>query len=113
MFKVTFPNMNYKFDESNQVSDNVVNKSDEEIIIEAIIENNQVYRKELLLRIKKSVKTVERIIKNSNKIIRVGSPKAGHWEISKWNLYAKTRSFMKKCVFLLTDRFLYGILSLR
>ena len=44
MFKVTFPNMNYKFDESNQVSDNVVNnvvnKSDEEIIIEAIIENN-------------------------------------------------------------------------
>ena len=89
MFKVTFPNMNYKFDESNQVSDNVANnvannvdnKSDEEIIIEAIIENNQVSRKELSLRIKKSVKTVERIIKNSNKIIRVGSPKTGHWEI--------------------------------
>ena len=85
MFKVTFPNINYKFDESNQVSDNVannvVNKSDEEIIIEAIIENNQVSRKELSLRIKKSVKTVERIIKNSSKIIRVGSTKTSHWEI--------------------------------
>lgn len=81
MFNVTFPNMNYKFDKSNLDNNNVANKSDEEIIIEAIIENNKVTRKELALKIKKSVKTVERIIKNSNRIVRVGSPKLGHWEI--------------------------------
>ena len=31
--------------------------------------------------IDKTIKTVQRIIKNSNKIKRVGSDKGGHWEV--------------------------------
>ncbi len=63
------------------VAQNVADKTDEEIIISAIKENNKITRVQLSKLIGKSKKTVERIIKESSKIVYVGSAKAGHWEI--------------------------------
>ncbi len=45
MFKVTFPNLNYGFDEGHNVSQNVPQKSDEQLIIELIKINPKITRK--------------------------------------------------------------------
>ena len=50
-------------------------------IIEAIKKSPNISRKSLAELIGKSEKTVSRIINGSNKIIRVGSKRTGHWEI--------------------------------
>ena len=125
MFKITFPNLNYNYQElslntfsadvANNVADNSKNvadvadnvadnsknvadvadnvadnsknvadaadKTDENKILEAILNNNKISRKELAKVINKSSKTVERILKNNNKIIRIGSAKSGYWKI--------------------------------
>ena len=67
-------------DVANNVAD-VANKTDERKVIEAIKANNKISRKELAILIKKSSKTIERIIKNNKSIVRVGSTKSGYWNI--------------------------------
>ena len=106
MFKITFPNLNYNMEINNiyvadkleiernvannvadkleiegNVANNVADKSDEEKILLSILNNNKISRKELARMIGKSTKTVERIIKDSNRIRRVGSTKSGYWII--------------------------------
>ena len=69
---------------SENVADNVAdvaNESLEKILIAAIRKNNKISRKDLARLINKSSKTIERLLKNSKRIIRVGSTKSGHWEI--------------------------------
>lgn len=68
-------------DSKDDVADIEDFDSDEEKIIKEIKKNNQITRTQLANIINKSKKTVERIIKNSKRIIRIGSPKNGHWEI--------------------------------
>ena len=63
------------------VADNVANESLEKILIAAIRKNNKISRKDLARLINKSSKTIERLLKNNKRIIRVGSTKSGHWEI--------------------------------
>ncbi len=61
---------------------NVPNDVPDEIkIIKAIKKNKNISRKELAKIIKKSSKTVSRILKNSKSIIRIGSTKSGYWKI--------------------------------
>jgi predicted HTH transcriptional regulator len=105
MFKITFPNINYNLDnitinepsyyikdnvannvvdvadKFENVADNVANESLEKILIAAIRKNNKISRKDLARLINKSSKTIERLLKNNKRIIRVGSTKSGHWEI--------------------------------
>lgn len=68
------------------MEDNVpqnVSQKDLEKILNAIKENTRMTSEELASTIGKSVKTVERIIKNSKIIKFVGSSKSDHWEIEK------------------------------
>ena len=83
--KVTIP-----FDEEvmammdKDVTDNVqenVQENDEDKIIDYIRNNPNCTLDGMAKAIDKSIKTVQRIIKNSNKIKRVGSDKGGHWEV--------------------------------
>ena len=84
-FRVTLPDLNH---EKSPLGDNVphnvpqnVPQTDLDKIIVAIRKNNQITRSELAKTIGKSVKTVARIIKESNCISFKGSSKTGHWEI--------------------------------
>lgn len=63
------------------VAENVAEKSLEEQILDLIRSNPGISRKEMASAIGKTEKTVERSIKSSSKIRRVGSFKGGHWEI--------------------------------
>ncbi len=67
------------------IGKNVANDvaNDNELIFNAIKNNKYITRSELAILIKKSVKTVERIIKSDTRIIRIGSPRTGHWEIKE------------------------------
>lgn len=65
------------------VHQNVHKKSDMDRIINLIRENENTTLKEMALEIGKSVKTVQRIIREYGKIIFVGSSKSGHWEIKE------------------------------
>ena len=84
-FIVELPDLNYfkEHDMRQDVPKGVPNvpKTDESIIIEAIKKSPNISRKSLAELIGKSEKTVSRIINGSNKIIRVGSKRTGHWEI--------------------------------
>lgn len=87
-FIVELPDLNY-FNKQHKRQDvpNVPNvvpnvpKTDESIIVEAIKKSPNISRERLAKLIGKSEKTVSRIINASNKIIRVGSKRTGHWEI--------------------------------
>lgn len=57
--------------------------NDLSIIIEKIKEEPTVSLSRLAKLIGKTKKTVQRIIKRSGKIIRVGEKKTGHWEIKE------------------------------
>ncbi len=89
MFKVTFPNLNYGFDEGQvgtqnvhqNVYQNVHQKTDLEKIIYLIKNNSNVTLSDMADFIGKTVKTVQRIIKKTTNIKYVGSSKLGHWEI--------------------------------
>lgn len=75
------PDLNY---EKASLEDNVpqnVPQNDLSKIIDAIKKNERITREELAAIIGKSVKTVARIIKESDSIKFVGSSKTGHWEI--------------------------------
>ncbi|MBQ8292909.1 MAG: hypothetical protein IJX78_03760 [Bacilli bacterium] len=56
-------------------------KSDIELIADLVKTSSKVTLKDMANAIGKTVKTVQRIIKRSNKIKYVGSSKTGHWEI--------------------------------
>ena len=60
-----------------------VKLNDEDLIIKAIKENNKITMDDMAKIIRKSRKTVMRIIKDSSKINRVGSDRYGHWEIKE------------------------------
>lgn len=80
-FRGVLPDLNY---EKASLEDNVpqnVPQNDLSKIIDAIKKNERITREELAAIIGKSVKTVARIIKESDSIKFVGSSKTGHWEI--------------------------------
>lgn len=94
MFKVTFPNMNYKFDEAkekiktgtqngtqNGTQSGTQSGTQEDLLIELIKENNKITRKELSEKLGIPVRTLQRILNSLNNIKYVGSGKSGHWEI--------------------------------
>lgn len=59
-----------------------VEKSDEDLIIEAIKINNKITMDEMTTIIRKTRKAVMRVLQKSTKIKRVGSDRYGHWEIN-------------------------------
>lgn len=84
-FRVALPDLNRK---ETSLEDNVPQNVPQNVphndlgkIINAIKKNERITREELASIIGKSVKTVARIIKESNSIKFVGSSKTGHWEI--------------------------------
>lgn len=87
---VILPNLIYAFDFKNShdkntiVHENVHEKATQDIIptiIDAIKLNPKISLEELAGLIGKSKRTIQRIIKNSDQIIRIGPDKGGHWEI--------------------------------
>ena len=89
--RVTIPfsydlNSYLKPDVTENVTENVTEKSmtDEEKIISAIRKNPNISTTELSKIIGKTRRTVARVIESSEKIVRVGPDKGGHWEIKKW-----------------------------
>lgn len=60
-----------------------VKQTDEDKIVEAIKTDSHVTMDEMARIIGKTRKTVMRLLKKSNRIIRVGPDKTGHWEIKK------------------------------
>lgn len=74
-----------KPDVTENVIENVTEKSmtDEEKIISAIRKNPNISTTELSKIIGKTRRTVARVIESSEKIVRVGPDKGGHWEIKK------------------------------
>ena len=70
---------------TENVIENVTEKSmtDEEKIISAIRKNPNISTTELSKIIGKTRRTVARVIESSEKIVRVGPDKGGHWEIKK------------------------------
>lgn len=77
---VTIPFDKIGFDGHN-VHQNVHQKNNLEKIIEMVKENGEITLKEMASVIGKSVKTVQRIINDYEKIKYIGSSKSGHWEI--------------------------------
>lgn len=63
------------------VPQNVPQKSEIDVIKDAIRNNPKITRKELAECINKSIKTVQRLLQNDKTIEYVGSSKTGHWEI--------------------------------
>lgn len=74
-----------KPDVTENVIENVTEKSmtDEEKIISAIRKNPNISTTELSKIIGKTRRKVARVIESSEKIVRVGPDKGGHWEIKK------------------------------
>ena len=60
-----------------------VKQTDEDKIVEAIKLNNRLTMDDMARIIGKTRKTVMRLLKKSDRIIRVGFDKTGHWEIKK------------------------------
>lgn len=88
--RVTIPfsydlNSYLKPDVTENVIENVTEKSmtDEEKIISVIRKNPNISTTELSKIIGKARRTVARVIESSEKIVRVGPDKGGHWEIKK------------------------------
>ena len=87
MFKITLPNVNYLCDaqnlaeSKNDAQNDAQNISIENMLIDLIINNPTITRKEMAVTIDKSKPTIERIIKKSKRIKYVGSSRSGHWEI--------------------------------
>ena len=87
MFKITFPNLNYHFNEvqneaQNEVQNEVQKNTTLELqIIDLIRKKSNITKKEMSDKIGKSKSTIERAIRASNKIKFIGFAKSGHWEI--------------------------------
>ena len=65
----------------NDAQNDAQNISIENMLIDLIINNPTITRKEMAVTIDKSKPTIERIIKKSKRIKYVGSSRSGHWEI--------------------------------
>ena len=59
----------------------VENKTTEDRIIEMIMSNNKITRKQMSNELNIPVRTLQRIINSIDRIEYVGSAKSGHWEI--------------------------------
>ena len=70
-------------EEIQNVPQNVPQKTDLDIIIEIISNNPNATKEEMAKAIGKTTKTVQRIIKESQCIVYVGTSKNGYWEIKK------------------------------
>lgn len=80
MFKVTFPNLNYKFNNYISGTQNGTQQKIE-VLISLIKDNNKITRKELAEKIGVSVRTLQRILNETSNIKYDGVGKFGHWEI--------------------------------
>lgn len=89
MFKITFPNLNYHFNEAqNEVQNEAQNEVQKNTtlelqIIDLIRKKSNITKKEMSDKIGKSKSTIERAIRASNKIKFIGFAKSGHWEITE------------------------------
>lgn len=85
MFKITFPNLNYHFNEVQNEAQNEVQKNTtlELQIIDLIRKKSNITKKEMSDKIGKSKSTIERAIRASNKIKFIGFAKSRHWEITE------------------------------
>lgn len=86
MFKVTFPNLNYNFDDTvkDTVNDTVILSDIEQNILNEIKKNCHITYQQLMNKLSKSRLTIVRGINSLKEklfIKRVGSDKSGHWEI--------------------------------
>lgn len=62
-------------------AENDAEKSLEEMVIELIKENPKISKIKMAEKTGKSKPTIERMLKTSKRIKRVGPDKGGHWEI--------------------------------
>ncbi len=62
---------------------NEVENDTEKLLIQLIQENPFISKVKMAEKIKKSVSTVERTLKKSKTIVRIGSPKGGRWKINE------------------------------
>lgn len=79
---VTIPFDRSRFTEVVPAND-PVKKTDEKKIVKALKLNRHLTMDDMAIIIGKTRKTVMRLLKKSDKIIRVGSDKTDHWEIKK------------------------------
>ena len=80
---VTIPFDRSGFEKENVPVNVPVKQTDEDKIVEAIKMDSHVTMDEMARIIGKTRKTVMRLLKKSNRIIRIGSDKTGYWEIKK------------------------------
>lgn len=79
MFKVTFPNMNYKFDDQETDQESI-----QRMIIEVIKNEPTITRNGMAKKLNISSTKIKHYLdkmRNSGLIVHKGSTKAGHWEI--------------------------------
>ena len=89
MFKVTFPNLNYKFDEeyngtqygTQNGTQSIESKNEMDRIIEMIKVNNKITRKDMSKILNIPIRTLQRKLNQQKNIIYIGTGKSGHWEI--------------------------------
>lgn len=53
------------------------------MLIELIKENNKITKKEMAVRSGKSKATIERTLKVSKRIVRIGARNGGYWDIKE------------------------------
>ena len=83
MFKVTFPNMNYKFDDQ-EIDQETDQESIQRMIIEVIKNEPTITRNGMAKKLNISSTKIKHYLgkmRNSGLIVHKGSTKAGHWEI--------------------------------
>ena len=80
------PNLNYKIDGKSSGTRNGTPTDKEttiELIIDLILGNNKISRAEMADKLNISVRTLQRIISDCDRINFVGKGKNGHWIILK------------------------------
>ena len=88
-FIVNLPNLNpidstgLGFEPQNEPQNEPLKNDLQEGIVKLIKENPKITRKEIAIKLGKSVSTIFRILKDNPHIKYVGSSKNGHWEIKR------------------------------
>ena len=88
-FIVNLPNLNpidstgLGFESQNEPQNEPLKNDLQEGIVKLIKENPKITRKEMAIKLGKSVSTIFRILKDNPHIKYVGSSKSGHWEIAE------------------------------
>ena len=83
MFKVTFPNLNYKFN-TQEITQEITQENIQTLILEIIKNNPKVTRKEIANKLSSTPDTIKYQLdkmKKAGVIKHAGSTKAGYWEI--------------------------------